>query len=151
MWPSRTLLAVLVGLVLVGAVVAGLSVTGTPTDPVVTGGPPPSATVDDRDASRAAAVPRQAWDVLAEIRQRDGEPPPGHAGGRTFQNRERRLPPGVYREYDVDPKRPGRPRGPERIVIEQRSGRAYYTGDHYVTFVPMSESPRARPLNRACP
>ena len=69
MWPSRTLLAVLVGLVLVGAVVAGLSVTGTPTEPVVTGGPPPSATVDDRDASRAAAVPRQAWDVLAEIRQ----------------------------------------------------------------------------------
>ena len=76
--------------------------------------------------------------MLAEIERRHGEPPPGHVGGRTFQNRERRLPRGSYREYDVDPKAPGRSRGAERIVIEQRSGKAYYTRDHYETFVPMN-------------
>jgi guanyl-specific ribonuclease Sa len=93
-------------------------------------------------ASRArdtleAEVPAKAWHVLAEIRRRDGDPPPGYVGGRTFQNRERQLPPGSYREYDVEPRRSGQSRGPERIVIEERSGLAYYTGDHYVTFVPM--------------
>jgi len=141
----RALVAILVALALVSVAAAGLVVTGTRTDPVVTGVPARSATVEDADAGHAAAVPRRAWDLLAEIRQRNGEPPPDHAGGRAFQNRERRLPTGVYREYDVEPRRPGRPRGPERIVIEQRTGRAYYTGDHYVTFVPMSEPPRARP------
>jgi guanyl-specific ribonuclease Sa len=143
---SRAVLAVLVALALVGMLAAGLVLTGTRTEPVATGAPPPpSSGVENAHVDHAAAVPRRAWDVLAEIRQRNGEPPPDHAGGRTFQNRERRLPSGVYREYDVEPRRPGRPRGAERIVIEQRSGRAYYTGDHYVTFVPMAEPPRARP------
>jgi ribonuclease T1 len=26
----------------------------------------------------------------------------------------------------------------ERIVIEQRTGKAYYSGDHYRTFIPMN-------------
>ena len=58
-------------------------------------------------------------------------------GGRAFHNREHRLPPGRYREYDVHPRRRGRDRGPERIVVEVGSGRAWYTPDHYRTFVPM--------------
>jgi ribonuclease T1 len=33
---------------------------------------------------------------------------------------------------------PGHNRGAERIVIERRTGKAYYTGDHYKTFVPMN-------------
>ena len=86
------------------------------------------------------AVPQRARDVLAEIERRNGEPPPGHVGGRTFGNRERRLPRGSYREYDVNPKVPGKNRGTERIVIEQRTGKAYYTADHYQSFVPMTPS-----------
>jgi guanyl-specific ribonuclease Sa len=142
----RALLAVLVAIALFVVVASGLLGTGTRSEPIVAPLPPPSSTaVDNERAGHTLAVPRQAWDVLAEIRERKGEPPPGHVGGRTFQNREHRLPTGVYREYDVEPRRPGRARGAERIVIEQRSGRAYYTGDHYVTFVLMSEPPRARP------
>ena len=83
-------------------------------------------------------VPQKARDVLAEIERRHGEPPPGYVGGRAFQNRERHLPRGSYREYDVNPKVSGRARGAERIVIERKTGRAYYTRDHYETFVPMN-------------
>jgi ribonuclease T1 len=83
-------------------------------------------------------IPEKARAVLAEIQKRNGEPPPGYMGGRTFSNRERRLPRGSYREYDVNPKKPGRSRGAERIVIEQRTGKAYYTRDHYETFTPMN-------------
>jgi len=83
-------------------------------------------------------VPQKARDVLAEVERRHGEPPPGHVGGRAFQNRERHLPRGSYREYDVNPKASGRARGAERIVIERKTGKAYYTRDHYETFVPMN-------------
>jgi hypothetical protein len=85
-------------------------------------------------------VPERALAALAEIQRRGGDPPPGHVGGRSFHNRERRLPRGTYREYDVNPLRRGRPRDAERIVIEQRTGKAYYTGDHYRTFLPMNSS-----------
>lgn len=85
-----------------------------------------------------AAVPRAARETLSAIETRKGDPPPGYVGGRTFQNRERVLPRGRYREYDVHPKVPGKNRGAERIVIDQRTGKAYYTADHYRTFVPMN-------------
>ena len=88
--------------------------------------------------ARDADVPEKARAVLAEIQKRNGEPPPGYVGGRTFGNRERRLPRGHYREYDVNPKKPGTNRGTERIVIEQRTGKAYYSPDHYATFTPMN-------------
>jgi len=55
-----------------------------------------------------------------------------------FHNRERHLPKGRYREYDVNPKLRGRPRDEERIVIEQNTGKAYYTGDHYRTFIALN-------------
>lgn len=80
------------------------------------------------------AVPPKVYDVLAAIQQRRGQPLPGYVGGRVFENRERRLPKGRYREYDVNPKIPGRNRGAERLVIERRTGKAYYTQDHYRTF-----------------
>jgi ribonuclease T1 len=38
----------------------------------------------------------------------------------------------------VHPRVAGRDRGAERLVIEQGTGRAYYTGDHYRTFVPLN-------------
>lgn len=82
--------------------------------------------------------PQKAYDLLKQLEARDGTPPPGYVGGRDFQNRERRLPRGRYREYDVNPKIRGRGRDAERIVIEQRTGKAYYTGDHYRTFAPLN-------------
>ncbi len=84
------------------------------------------------------AVPAAARETLKAIEERHGEPLPGYVGGRTFQNRERVLPRGRYREYDVHPKVAGRNRGAERIVIDQRSGKAYYTADHYRSFIPMN-------------
>ncbi|MDC8448346.1 MAG: hypothetical protein LV473_08300 [Nitrospira sp.] len=85
-----------------------------------------------------ATPPQKADDLLKQLQERGGIPLPGYIGGRDFQNRERRLPRGSYREYDVNPKRQGRGRDAERLVIEQRTGKAYYTGDHYRTFVPLN-------------
>jgi len=96
----------------------------------------------DRHLHRAAKDPLQtAKDLLEAIQQHEGKALPGYIGGRVFQNRERRLPPGHYREYDVNPKVRGRSRDAERIVIEQDTGRAYYTGNHYRTFMPLNEIP----------
>ena len=81
---------------------------------------------------------QKAYDLLTQLQERGGVPLPGYVGGRHFQNRERRLPRGFYREYDVNPKIRGRGRDAERIVIEQRTGKAYYTGDHYRTFTPLN-------------
>ena len=86
-------------------------------------------------------APQKVYDLLAQLQARSGKPLPGYIGGREFQNRERRLPPGHYREYDVNPKIRGRSRDAERIVIEQDTGRAYYTGNHYRTFTLMDEIP----------
>src|SRR5262249_32678819 len=78
-------------------------------------GPGPSPVAASEPGARMAVVPagtdvardtvpQKARDVLAEIERRHGEPPPGYVGGRAFGNRERRLPRGAYREYDVNPK-----------------------------------------------
>ena len=96
----------------------------------------------DRPLHRAAKDPLQkVKDLLETIQQHEGKVLPGYIGGRAFQNRERRLPRGHYREYDVNPKLRGRSRDAERIVIEQDTGRAYYTNDHYRTFMPLNETP----------
>ena len=96
----------------------------------------------DRQWHQAAKDPLQkAKDLLEAIQQHEGNAPPGYIGGRTFQNRERRLPRGHYREYDVNQKMRGRSRDAERIVIEQDTGKAYYTDDHYRTFMPLNETP----------
>jgi len=83
-------------------------------------------------------APQKAYDLLATIQQRGGAPLPDYVGGRDFQNRERRLPPGRYREYDVNRKIAGRSRDAERLVVEQKTGKAYYSGDHYRTFVQLN-------------
>ena len=70
-----------------------------------------------------ATPPQKAYDLLKQLQERGGIPLPGYIGGRDFQNRERHLPRGYYREYDVNPKRRGRGRDAERLVIEQRSGK----------------------------
>lgn len=93
----------------------------------------------DRQLHRVAKDPLQkSKDLLEAIQQHGGNALPGYIGGKVFQNRERRLPRGRYREYDVNPKIRGPSRDAERIVIEQDTGRAYYTGDHYRTFIPLN-------------
>ena len=52
-------------------------------------------------------------------------------GGDRFGNYERRLPPGSYRECDIDTR--GKPRGAKRLVFTS-GRRVYYTDDHYKTF-----------------
>lgn len=96
----------------------------------------PLAETDDTTSS--ITPPQKARDLLALLQERRGVPLPGYVGGRDFQNRERRLPRGRYREYDVNPKVRGRARDAERIVIERRTGKAYYTEDHYRTFIPLN-------------
>ena len=81
--------------------------------------------------------PPKAYDVLNKIKQQKGSPPRGYKGGRDYDNSDNKLPPGKYKEYDVDPKIPGQARNDERIVLEQNTGKAYYTNDHYQTFTSM--------------
>ena len=82
--------------------------------------------------------PNKAYALLEALQRRNGETLPGYVGGKTFQNRERRLPRGRYKEYDVNRRIPGRSRDAERLVIEQDTGKAYYTKDHYRTFLPLN-------------
>ncbi len=65
---------------------------------------------------------------------------PGTSGGRTFRNNEGHLPRtdstgarARYREWDVNPKKPGRSRDAERIITGA-DGSAWYTLDHYRSF-----------------
>jgi len=83
-------------------------------------------------------APAKAYALLEALQRRNGEPLAGYVGGKVFQNRERRLPRGRYKEYDVNRKVPGRSRDSERLVIEQDTGKAYYTDDHYRTFFPLN-------------
>lgn len=124
----------LVTALLIGLVVYAWLMTGTGlAEPLI-----PSPPVVTQDHGAVSMAPLKAQDLLKRLQERDGAPLPGYIGGREFQNRERRLPRGRYREYDVNPKIRGRSRDAERLVIEQRTGKAYYTGDHYRTFTPLN-------------
>ena len=85
-------------------------------------------------------VPKYVLEVLTYVRQYR-EAPQGYVGGRTFENRERRLPlktaDGLriqYREWDVHPKQRGVPRGAERLVTGSDQS-AWFTKDHYKSFI----------------
>ncbi|MFN8011185.1 MAG: ribonuclease domain-containing protein [Holophagaceae bacterium] len=99
--------------------------------------PPPPAAIQ-------AGVPPEAFTVLAYVRKHR-EAPPGYVGGRRFGNFEGRLPKMdargrrlAYQEWDIFPKRPGRNRGPQRLVTGS-DGRAWYTADHYDSFLEIRE------------
>ena len=96
----------------------------------------PGATdVAPGNSTTQSNVPQRAVSVLNEVKA-TGRAPRGFVGGRTFQNREARLPSaGHYKEYDVNPKSSGVSRGAQRIVVDRDSGRAWYTSDHYKTFI----------------
>ena len=101
------------------------------------GGVQPRARTDGRRGARRPAGRRPA-----------APPPSASSGPETCWPRSRRggaspwratsagarstiasggCPPGRYREYDLHPRVPGQNRGPERLVVEQTTGRAYYT------------------------
>ena len=120
--------------VLLGLAIGARLDAGTPPADHLLQSPPAEA----QDHAAASAAPLKAQDLLKRLQAREGVPLPGYIGGRDFQNRERRLPRGRYREYDVNPKIRGRARDAERLVIEQRTGKAYYSGDHYRTFIPLN-------------
>jgi guanyl-specific ribonuclease Sa len=95
--------------------------------------------VDRAEPEPPRGVPEKALKVLKYI-DKEGTAPPGYEGGRTFLNVEKLLPQTdgkgrriKYREWDVNPLKPGVNRGPERLVTGSDNS-AYYTGDHYKTF-----------------
>jgi len=105
---------------------------------------PPTATGDVSAAAPDPRLPRKAIEALRQI-QETRNSPPGFRGGREFANDGRGngeiLPrvdakgnPITYREWDVNQFRPGVNRGAERLVTGT-DGSAYYTADHYGTFV----------------
>lgn len=95
----------------------------------------PATAVSRKQPVLAEGVPAKAWRVLEIIRS-TGQAPEGYVGGRVFQNREGHLPEGGdYREFDVDPHRGGR--NAERLVVEWKTKKAWYTADHYQTFTPL--------------
>lgn len=84
-------------------------------------------------------IPNKAKDVLKHIKKKKS-PPQGYKGGKTFNNRDGKLPKGgKYKEYDIDPKVKGKPRGAGRIVVDEATGQAWYTPDHYDTFIPITD------------
>ncbi|SDU67245.1 ribonuclease domain-containing protein [Gordonia westfalica] len=101
-------------------------------------------TASKSTAAATATVPARVTRTLALIDA--GEWPeaaraPGTKGGIAFRNNERLLPAAdangrriTYREWDVNPKEPGRSRDAERIVTGS-DGTAWYTADHYRSFI----------------
>jgi guanyl-specific ribonuclease Sa len=112
----------------------------------------PGATTKAAPSSSAAKTTQQASSdaparvlaTLVEIdagRWPDSANAPGTKGGITFRNSEGRLPAVgagggrvVYQEWDVNAKKNGQGRDAERIVTGN-DGSAWYTLDHYDTFV----------------
>jgi ribonuclease T1 len=124
----RTILLVALGLFL-------LYVKLTTSGPGSATAPTQSLIAPSQQTSTNGAVPTKALQV-AEIVRKTGQPPDGYVGGRVFENRENRLPAGGdYREFDVDPH--NGQRNAERLIVEWNTKKAWYTGDHYQTFIPV--------------
>ena len=84
-------------------------------------------------------IPDKVYDIVNNILTRNGTPPQGYIGGRTYKNipleeGTLKLPEGIgNKKYDVNPYVPGQNRGAERIVIGD-DGSVWYTNDHYYSF-----------------
>lgn len=82
-----------------------------------------------------AMIPEKALRVLEHILE-TGTKPQGYVGNRKYFNVNGKLPSfGDYREFDVDPRPKRGSRSRERLIMDQTSGRVWYTSDHYETFV----------------
>lgn len=85
-------------------------------------------------------VPSKVYSVIEHIKKFQ-QAPDGYVGGRQFMNYEKLLPQFdangnkiSYQEWDVNPKIEGKNRGKERLVTGS-DGKAYYTNDHYQSFI----------------
>ncbi len=85
-------------------------------------------------------IPKKVYDVLKYVRENNAAPD-GYVGGRKFGNFENLLPKKEpngrrinYQEWDVNPKQQGRNRGVERLITGS-DGKAYFTKNHYKSFV----------------
>ncbi|MGO4201463.1 ribonuclease domain-containing protein [Rhodococcus sp. TAF43] len=131
----------------VTSVTSGVAASGTKTTPTTSTRTTTSPTATTSPAKKAAnsAVPEYVWTTLAAIDAGSWPPAdaPGTQGGRVFGNHEGRLPGKSdsgqkvrYQEWDVNRKQSGRGRDAERIITGD-DGSAWYTSDHYETFVRM--------------
>jgi guanyl-specific ribonuclease Sa len=100
---------------------------------------PPNGTGSTRNPKVERKAPDYVYEVLQQVRS-EGRAPEGYVGGRSFENREKRLPQKDnsgekirYREWDVHPKVRGQNRGAERLVTGSDQS-AWYTKDHYKKF-----------------
>lgn len=89
-------------------------------------------------------APDKVYEVLRHVQQH-GRAPEGYVGGDRFGNYEKRLPERdasgrriQYKKWDVNPKQKGKNRGPQRLVTGS-DGRAWYTPDHYESFVELTD------------
>lgn len=86
------------------------------------------------------SAPNKAYNVLKQIEKNNFKSAPqGYKGGGIFNNKEGLLPTqqrGYYQEWDINPNVRGLNRPAERIVTGQ-GGEAWYTPDHYKTFIDM--------------
>ncbi|MFD4366233.1 ribonuclease domain-containing protein [Rhodococcus sp. NPDC058521] len=123
----RRALAVFAALALIIAVALACTPGGS-----TISSPTGSDGIPARVAATLAEIDAGAWPESANA--------PGTKGGATFRNNEGHLPEVTsdgtkirYREWDVNPKQPGRGRDAERIVTgDDRS--AWFTVDHYDSF-----------------
>lgn len=113
---------------------------------------PPTLPPSDSMAAKAPAfrsstqetIPANVREVLAYVREHK-RAPAGYVGGRKFGNYEKHLPKTTpqgqriqYQEWDVNPKKENQNRGAQRLVTGS-DDRAWYTRDHYNSFVEVKE------------
>jgi ribonuclease T1 len=94
----------------------------------------------DNQVVKSSKVPQKVYDVLKYVRE-NGSAMDSYVGGRKFGNFENLLPKKDengrkinYQEWDVNPKQQGRNRGTERLITGS-DGKAYFTNNHYKSFV----------------
>lgn len=101
-----------------------------------------TSSVSQRKGIPNGSTPEKVYEVLRYVKA-NGQAMNGYVGGRRFGNYEKRLPMKEdgrkiqYQEWDVNPKRQGKNRGVQRLITGS-NGKAYYTEDHYDTFVEVS-------------
>ena len=85
-------------------------------------------------------VPEAAFKARDWAQGHNWSPIPGQRGNKKYENSTGLLlQGGDYVEYDIDG---NKPRGSERVVVDKKTGKSWYTNDHYNSFVPMPDMSR---------
>jgi guanyl-specific ribonuclease Sa/uncharacterized protein YoxC len=77
-----------------------------------------------------------AVEMVEYLNKHNGSPPKNIVGGKEYQNLNKVLPEGNYKEYDLAKRayKGEGGRGTERIVVNTTTGEVWYTSDHYDSF-----------------